>query len=494
MSRVNFSLLNIPGLPVWADVLIFAVDLIIRVVALCWIPYNRKPTVALGWLMAIFLIPYVGLIVFLLIGSRHLPKSRRERQRHMNEIISGEIGDRPILGEHDHIRESNKAAAALNYELGSLPLTGGNRFELLPDNHESLRAMAEAVDQAQKYVHFEFYIVAYDQTSQILLDALFRAKERGVKVHVLIDHLGSLGYPGYAELTKMLTRAGVSWRRMLPIRPWLLEYQRPDLRNHRKILVVDGDIGFSGSQNIIDRSYNKRKNLRKKLAWKDLMVRVDGPLVDELNALFISDWYSETGDLLLDEVDQEIPTVDGGALAQVVPSGPGFETENNLRLINHLIYNADRRIIICSPYFVPDDSLKMALTTAAASGIEVDLIVCEKGDQFFAHYGQASYYGQLLDAGIRLHLYPAPTVLHTKFMLIDDEMCFLGSSNMDQRSFSLNLEVSMMIVDQSMTSAVEEIAQEYIGTCYRLNAEEWKHRPLRQKALENVCRLTSALL
>lgn len=491
---MSFSLLNIPGLPPWADVLIFSVDMIIRIVALCWIPYNRKPTVALGWLMAIFLIPYVGIVAFLVIGSRYLPKSRRERQRHMNEIISGEIGDRPILGEHGHIQESNKAAASLNYELGALPLTGGNTFHLLPDNHEAMKVMAEAVDQAKTYVHFEFYIVAYDSSSQVLLDSLFRAKERGVKVHVLIDHLGSLGYPGYAELTKMLDRAGVSWRRMLPIRPWRLEYQRPDLRNHRKILVVDGDIGFSGSQNIIDRSYNKKKNVKKNLAWKDLMLRVEGPLVDELNALFISDWYSETGDLLLDEVDQNLPAVDGGALAQVVPSGPGFETENNLRLINHLIYNADRRILICSPYFVPDDSLKMALTTAAASGIQVDLIVCEKGDQFFAHYGQASYYEQLLAADIRIHLYPAPTVLHTKFMLIDDEMCFIGSSNMDQRSFSLNLEVSMMIVDEEMTAQVEEIGREYIETCYELNPDEWKQRPLRQKAIENVCRLTSALL
>lgn len=491
---MNYSLLSIPGVPPWVDTTLVVIDMLIRVVAICWIPYNRKPSVALGWLMAIFLIPYVGLVAFLIIGSTYLPRGRRERQTHMNDLIREQLGDQPILGNCTHLREMDLAAAKLNYKLGALPMAGGNSLKFLHDNHESMRIMAEAVDQAKEYVHFEFYIVAYDESSAPLLDALFRAHRRGVKVHIMVDQLGSAGYPGYRKLVKLLNSSGVSWRRSLPIRPWRGEYQRPDLRNHRKILVIDGELGFSGSQNVIDRSYNKRANLRKKLAWKDLMLRVEGPLVDELNALFISDWYSETGDLLLDEIDQELPAVDSGVMAQVVPSGPGFETENNLRLINHLIYNAERRIVICSPYFIPDDSLKMALTTAAQSGIEIHLIVCEKGDQFFPHYGQRSYYENLLLSGIKIHLYPAPTVLHSKFMLIDDDVAFIGSSNMDQRSFALNLEVSLLFLDKTVAAELEDVADAYLEECFEVDYTEWCDRPLHLKALENVCRLTSGLL
>lgn len=491
---MNFSLLNIPWFPGWVDSIIFALDIIIRIVALCWIPYNRKPSVALGWLMAIFLLPYVGILIFIVIGSRYLPKNRRERQSRMNELVRERTGNRPVLGAQGHLRESDLASAILNYRLGSLPMAGGNEFALLPDNHESMKVMAKAVDDAEEYVHFECYIVAYDSSSAPLLDALFRAHERGVTVRVLIDHMGSLGYPGYSELVKMLDRAGLPWRRMLPLRPWRGEYQRPDLRNHRKILVVDGLVGFSGSQNIIDRSYNKRKNRRRNRAWKDLMLDIRGPMVSELNALFLSDWYAETGDLLLEEADQDLPSLDSGAMAQVVPSGPGFETENNLRLINHLIYNAERRIIICSPYFVPDDSLKMALTTAAQSGIDITLIVCAKGDKFFPHYGQRSYYASLLHMGVKIQLYPAPTVLHTKFMVVDDDVSLIGSSNMDQRSFSLNMEVSMLILDKTVTAQVNELAKEYFEVCEELDYAEWLRRPLHQKVTENICRLTSALL
>lgn len=491
---MTFLPLQIPGIPHWLNVVLFVLDLMIRIAALCWIPYNRKPTVALGWLMAVFLIPYVGIAAFLVIGSRYLPRARRERQAHMNQLIREETGDQAILGSSPHLTERDRTAAQLNYNLGALPMTSGNSFELLPDNHAAMVAMGEAVDRAQHYVHFEFYIVAYDSSSAPLLDALFRAHERGVRVHVLIDHLGSLGYPGYAQLVSRLDRAGIPWRRMLPIRPWRLEYQRPDLRNHRKILVVDGHLAFAGSPNVIDRSYNKAANLRKGLQWKDLMLQVEGPLAIELNSLFISDWYSETGELLLEEIEQNLPSLDSGSMAQAVPSGPGFDTENNLRLINHLIYTAERKIIICSPYFVPDDSLRMALTTAAEAGIAVTLIVCAKGDQFFAHYGQRSYYEDLLRSGIRVVLYPAPTVLHTKFTLVDDEVALVGSSNMDQRSFSLNMEVSMLIVDPEVTARVTGVAEEYIAVSSPVDYQQWLQRPVHQKALENVCRLSSALL
>ena len=339
--------------PNWLIFVLLLVDLVIRIVALGWIPHNRRPSVALGWLLAIFLIPYVGILVFVLLGSAKLPKRRRDKQSQINDLIRDQLRNRAIIGQRDHMPEPLSTAAQLNFDLGALPMTHGNGFELHVDNHACMEAMADAVDRAKRFVHFEFYIVAIDDTTRRLLESLLAAHRRGVSVRILIDHVGSLGYPGYSDLVKRLDASGVSWRRALPIRPWRGEYQRPDLRNHRKILVVDGDVAFPGSQNIIDRSYNKRRNLRKGFQWKDLSLECTGPVVEELDAVFLTDWYSETDEIVEepDGFDLEAPD-SGGIQAQVVPSGPGFEDENNLRLFNHLIYNANRSVVVCSPYFV----------------------------------------------------------------------------------------------------------------------------------------------
>ncbi|RBP67014.1 cardiolipin synthetase 2 [Brevibacterium sanguinis] len=482
--------------PSWLVITLVAVDLIIRLIALGWIPHNRRPSVALGWLLAIFFIPYVGIAAFLLLGSSKLPKRRRNEQTVINGIIRERVTDTPIIGDSSHLPEPLSTAAQLNFDLGALPMTHGNGFSLHPDNHECMEAMADAVDAAEKYVHFEFYIVALDSTTQRLIDSMLAAHARGVRVRILIDHLGSLGYPGYATLVKKLDEAGVSWRRSLPIRPWRGEYQRPDLRNHRKILVVDGEVAFTGSQNIIDRCYNKRRNLRKGFQWQDLSLECRGPVVAELDAVFVSDWYSETSEVLTDSYQLELNAPErGGVQAQVVPSGPGFEEENNLRLFLHLIYNANRSVVVCSPYFVPDESLMHALTTEARSGVDVRLYVGETSDHWVTQRAQQSYYDFLVRAGVRIFMYHAPTVLHSKFLLIDDEVTIIGSSNMDERSFAMNMEVTMFIIDRDFTAQMYQLErEEYRPNSVELDAERWRNRPILHKYVENVARLTSSLL
>ena len=482
--------------PNWLIFVLLLVDLVIRIVALGWIPHNRRPSVALGWLLAIFLIPYVGILVFVLLGSAKLPKRRRDKQSQVNDLIRDQLRNRAIIGQRDHMPEPLSTAAQLNFDLGALPMTHGNGFELHVDNHACMEAMADAVDRAKRFVHFEFYIVAIDDTTRRLLESLLAAHRRGVSVRILIDHVGSLGYPGYSDLVKRLDASGVSWRRALPIRPWRGEYQRPDLRNHRKILVVDGDVAFTGSQNIIDRSYNKRRNLRKGFQWKDLSLECTGPVVEELDAVFLTDWYSETDEIVEepDGFDLEAPD-SGGIQAQVVPSGPGFEDENNLRLFNHLIYNANRSVVVCSPYFVPDESLLHALTTEARSGVEVRLYVGETSDHWLTHRAQQSYYDELVRAGVRIFMYHAPTVLHSKFLIIDDEVSIIGSSNMDERSFAMNLEVTMFIVSKEFTQRMYELeAQRYAPNSVELDVDDWADRSLLKKYVENVARLTSSLL
>lgn len=492
---IPFNLLPADTLPEWILLVLAVLDLVVKLVALGWIPHQRRPSVALAWLLALFLLPYAGLVLFLVLGSSRLPRGRMAKQARMNHVIEENTPEGFDLGpEFERFPEWVRTTAVLNHNLGALPMVGGNDVEIITDNHLTMARMAEEVDRAVDYVHFEFYIVAVDRVSRDLLNALIRAHERGVRVRILIDHMGSVGYPGYAELVREFDASGVPWRRMLPVRPWRGEWQRPDLRNHRKILVVDGHVAYTGSQNIIHRSYNKKKNIRKGRQWKDLMIRVTGAVVTELNALFVSDWYSETDDLLLDESAAVLEDASGPVYAQVVPSGPGFETENNLRLFNHLIYNANQRVVISSPYFVPDESLLHALTTEAQAGVRIQLFVGETSDQFLAQHAQNSYYSELARAGVEIYRYSSPTVLHAKFVLVDDIVSVIGSSNMDERSFALDLEVSVMIVDSGFRERMEEVVEQFTAHSTRLDLAAWERRSLGRKFVENVCRLTSGLL
>jgi cardiolipin synthase len=281
---------------------------------------------------------------------------------------------------------------------------------------------------------------------------------------------------------------------MLPVQPFKGKWQRPDLRNHRKLLIVDGLIGFMGSQNIIDRSYNMRGNIRRGLQWKDFMTRLEGPIVSGLNAIFITDWYSETNELLTRDIEPVHPRPVTDALdCQVVPSGPGFKGENNLRLFLALLYYAQDRIIITSPYFVPDESIMYAITTAVQRGLHVELIVSEIGDQAVVYHAQRSYYEELLTAGVHIYMYKAPYILHAKHFTIDDEVAVVGSSNMDQRSFSLNMEVSLMVRGRSFVRNLRAMEDENRSNSRELTLEEWRKQPLRSTILDNLARLTSAV-
>jgi cardiolipin synthase len=250
-----------------------------------------------------------------------------------------------------------------------------------------------------------------------------------------------------------------------------------------------------GSQNIIDSSYRKKGNLRRGLHWKDAMVRLRGPIVAALDAIFLADWFSETDDFL-PQHELAVPTrarTTQNLDCQLVPSGPGFATENNLRLFLALLYAAQKKIIITSPYFVPDESLLYAVTAACQRGVRVELFVSEIGDQALVYHAQRSYYEALLEAGVIIWLYKKPTILHSKHMSIDDEVAVIGSSNMDMRSFSLNLEITMMVRGKSFVAQMREVEASYRKDSRELTMEEWRKQPFLQTVLDGLARLTSAL-
>ncbi len=475
-------------------VLLFLVDFVIRIIAIIVVPRNRKPTSATAWLLAIFFIPYLGVLFFLLIGSYKLPKRRREKQDEINRfILDSTEGMERVRRDHPW-PPWLESVVLLNRNLGAMPLVGGNTASLDGDYQDSLDSMTEEIRRARRYVHVEFYILTCDQTTAPFFDALEEAVARGVTVRVLLDHVASRRTRDYKRTIARLTEMGAKWQLMLPVQPLRGKYQRPDLRNHRKLLIVDGRVGFMGSQNIIDRSYNKRSNIRRGLKWKELIVRLEGPIVAGLNAIFITDWYSETDELLRREADPVVPLETTDELdAQVVPSGPGFAGENNLRLFLSLLYYARKRIVITSPYFVPDESMLTAITTATQRGIAVDLFVSEIGDQALVYHAQRSYYEALLRAGVRIWMYKSPYILHAKHFTIDDDVAVIGSSNMDMRSFQLNMEVSLMVRSPSFVQQLRAVEDGYRRDSRELTLEEWLKQPLRSTVLDNLARLTSAL-
>jgi cardiolipin synthase len=286
---------------------------------------------------------------------------------------------------------------------------------------------------------------------------------------------------------------------MMPIDPLHGRMRRPDLRNHRKILVVDGRVAFAGSQNLIEATYDKPKNREAGRAWVDLAVRLEGPAVTALDAVFRTDWYSETDEVVEISGDTLSPVLDGtgssvdGVVCQVVPSGPGFPMENNLRLFTTLLYSAQQRISLTSPYFVPDESLLYAVTTAAQRGVSVELFVSAVGDQFMVYHAQRSYYEALLEAGVRIFRYPAPYVLHSKHFTIDDDVAVVGSSNMDMRSFALNYEVSLMVLGPEVVKRMRAVEDAYRAVSSELTHEEWSGRTRGARYVDNVMRLTAAL-
>ena len=479
----------------WLTITAIAVDLIIRIVALIVVPRNRRPGSAMAWLLAIFFIPYLGALLFLLIGSPRLGRKRRRKQQEINQFIQDATKDIELVPADGRWPKWLKQVVELNRALGALPIVGGNDAELLSDYDEIIRRIAADVDKAKRYVHIEFYIFSTDAVTEPLFVAMEKAIKRGVKVRVLFDHVAGLRTVSYRATRRRLTSIGAEWELMLPFAPLQRKYERPDLRNHRKLLVVDGVVGWMGSQNMIDSTYLKKSNLKRGLHWRDAMVRLQGPIVRGLDVIFLTDWYSERDELL--PIDEMPPanshTTHADFDCQIVPSGPGFPTENNLRLFLALLYAATDKIIITSPYFVPDEALMYAITTATRRGVHVELFVSEEGDQALVHHAQRSYYEELLEGGVVIWLYKAPTILHSKHISIDNDVAVIGSSNMDMRSFSLNLEVSLMVRGKEFVRQMRDVEQDYRENSRQLTLDEWSKQPFLPTVLDGLARLTSAL-
>jgi cardiolipin synthase len=459
----------------------------IRLAMLVVVPFRRTPAAAKGWLLLIFFEPWVGLLLYLLIGRARLPRWQREQLSRLPRAMAGVVGrlaNHPNVF-HPEVGPALSGAVALAEKLGGAPVLGGNAVELLIDYYGTIARLVADIDRAKSHVHLLFYIFADDAATAPVVEALGRAAKRGVRCRVLADAIGSRA--GLRTLRPRLTAVGVTVRELLPVSlvPW--RKARVDLRNHRKIAVIDGQVGYTGSQNLVAAEFGDG------LAYEDLMVRVTGPVVLELQYVFAADWFVETNEVLDGGSEFPPPEIVGDVPAQALASGPAFPNQNNQRLFVALVHGARERVVLTTPYFIPDEPLLQAMQTAALRGVHVHLVVSERGDHRIVSLAQESYYEELLEAGVRVHLYRT-NFLHAKHLSIDDSVAVIGTSNLDIRSFALNAEVMLLIYDAGVTARLAGEQERYFANSRPLTLATWEQRPFGAKLAQNLTRLLSPLL
>ena len=459
---------------------------LVRIVMLVYVPQRRSPASARAWLLLIFFLPALGLVLYALIGRAYLPPRRLAQQVRIIELMQS-MPQRftwvahPVPSFEPQIAQ----AVRLAHNLGSFDVADANRLELLSDYQGSLDRLLWDIEAARRSVHLLYYIFADDDTGRRTAEAVEQAARRGVSCRLLLDSVGSR--VALHRLAPRLRAAGVEVVPLLPLRVLRPGRVRLDLRNHRKIAVIDGAVGYVGSQNIVDDTANRG------LTNEELVVRVEGPVVQQLQAVLLADHYQETGKEIRDDGPFPQPRPAGDSLAQVLPSGPGHQEGNTQQVLVSLIYAARERVDLTTPYFVPDATFLTAMRTVAARGVDVNLVVSHHSNKPVVQFAQQSYYEDLLAAGVKIYLYRG-AFLHAKYTSIDESVAVIGSSNLDIRSFALNSEVSLLVYDPQVVADLRRIQDRHIGDSDEVTLERWRQRSPVRRWLQNMCRLADTLI
>ena len=460
-----------------------AISITVRIVK------RRAPIgTSLAWLFVTFAVPLVGAALYFMIGERRKDSSRNARfvtgrkhlAEHLQDVKERGIGDHP----------SERSLGLFVQGALGFPVASTNSIELLSGYEATFAALIQAIDEAESHCYLEFYIWHPGGKTQDLRNALIRAAERGVDCRVLVDAMGSSDFLD-SEEPDHLSASGVKIGVSLPVSFF---GSRWDLRNHRKIFVIDGNIAFTGSQNLVDPRFFKQDAGVGE--WVDAMVRVDGDAAICLEALFLRDWQVET-DTEAHPVHRERPDAPDSKgpkiRIQTLPSGPEEYPDAVHQVILGALYGAVEEIVFTTPYFVPDDAVLNALQSAAVRGVNVIVVLPKKNDSLLVRFASAAVFESLLDAGVTIAQY-GKGLLHTKSMTVDGQFSMFGSVNLDIRSLWLNAEISLLVYDQGFTSELRELQASYIEDSTPLDAERWRERGNLQRLAEGVLRLFSPIL
>jgi cardiolipin synthase len=485
----------------WSDQLswtaiFLATDLLVRIgIALRVIMRRQSVGVSLAWLMIVLSTPVIGVVIYLLIGELRLG----QRPAQWLKVIHGPY-QRWLDGLRSRFQVDWSGHGPLCEPLARLaeatvgiPAVPGGKIELLDNPEQILRSIIYDIDAAQRTCHLEFYIWYNGGVADEVAEALLRAAERGVICRVLLDSVGSRPFLS-SPLAARLRAGGVHLAAALPVGLLRAFIARIDLRMHRKIVVIDGEIAYTGSQNLVDPRFFK---LTAGVGpWVDAMVRLEGPAVEGLAVTFLEDWELETGE----GIDKLALTGDvrplkerGPTTLQVIPSGPLVTSATIQEIVLMVIYAARRELILTSPYFVPDEMLLTALTTAAHRGVDVTIIVPEHVDSLLVRLASQAHKDDLLAAGAKIALFQGG-LLHTKSITIDGEISFIGSLNLDPRSFHLNFEITLAVYDSDFTGELRRLQLSYVEKSAAMQLTALRDRRFYTRLAHNVARLVAPLL
>lgn len=447
---------------------------------------NRDPVKSLAWITILVLLPVVGIVLYVFFGhdfrkQKIITKKsvRNIKNRPIPVCDTSKVDMQALTPQQQHLIQ-------LLMKVGEAPVYAGSKIDVYADGEATFEAMFSAIEQAQKHIHIEFFIFEDDRVSNRLRKLLIQKAQEGVRVRMIYDYLGSWRLP--KSYIRSLRNAGAYVQSFLPVR-FRLNRFKINYRNHHKILVVDGKIGFTGGLNIADR-YLYGNKLGK---WRDTFVRIEGNAVHGLQANFLIDWLFVDRKIITDpKYYPEMPVYDDN-LVQFVASGPDSDWENITHGLTHAIMTATDYVYMHTPYFVPSQSVVSAIHTAALSGVDVRLLIPETSDSPLSAAATRSYITRLTEAGVRVYFYQN-NFLHSKSIVIDDMVSSIGSANLDERSSNQNFELNAFIYDKDTAQKLKELFLNDLEHSREVDANKWDQRSHWEKLKESIARLFVPLL
>jgi cardiolipin synthase len=454
---------------------------------------HREPASRIAWIIVVASLPLVGILAYILFGEVNIGRRRVARMQRVIEslppLAAAVAGDEVrfesgVPERYDHLFR-------VGHSISGFSPVGGNTAALLPDSNATIDAMVSDIDAAQHHVHLLFYIWLADTNGCKVVEALKRAAARGVKCRAMADGLGSR-LMIKSDHWRSMREAGVHVAVALPIGNPLLRplVGRIDLRNHRKIVVIDGRITYCGSQNCAAPEFRVKP---KYAPWVDAVMRFEGPIARQNQHLFASDWVTCVDEDLTDLLRAPIPAPQVGIPAQVIGTGPTVRFSAMPEVFESLMHAARRELVISTPYFVPNESMQESLCAAAYRGVDTPIILPARHDSWIVAAASRSYYADLLDAGVTIRKYVGG-LLHTKSLTLDGGVTLIGSANMDRRSFDLNYENNILFCDPQLTATVRQRQQEYIDKSNEITPEAVAKWPITRRAWNNTIAMLGPVL
>ncbi len=471
--------------------LIFIIgEFTLKVLVIAIVILQRKKTASakLSWILLIVFIPFVGSVIYLLFGTMRLGSTRMKRHKKILSLIPQNVSTHNCCASFskDSTKQKFGSIASIAETVGASYVLDGNNATLFGDSEKWIRSLADDINQAKEHCHILSYIMLDDDAGKLISETLINATERGVTCRLLLDSVGARDFLE-SNACKQLLNRGVLVNAALPSNIFRAALVRLDLRNHRKMAVIDNTIGYMGST---EASFAPKK---KFAPWVDASVRLTGPIVRELQAIFIQDWFMDSDEDLSNILQQPIVVSEHGFPAQLMATGPNSNNRALSQLLQTAFFAAQEELIITTPYFCLDDSTELALLICARRGIETHLVLPAKNDSKLIAAASKSSFAKLLDAGIHIHEFHGG-LLHSKTLTIDRNLALIGSANLDRRSLELNFEVNMLVYDTDFASELRFLQSSYIEQSTSVDAVTVSNWSIQKRLWQNAIGLISPIL